>query len=307
MTAPWTSSPETDQIIPAMVGALGAMDAVSKAHTADAGSYKYSYADLADVLDVVRPALRDNGLGVTQTANTIDASSVSVTTTVMHTSGQWLTFAALVLPSGRDAQSVGSAITYARRYAFLAVFGIATEDDDGAAATRGAVTVQQAPKVNPAGAARAKVTFDRLKMIAGTDTAATVRALADESGCKLTVAAFVDDPAWRAKVDEHLDAATVVDHVLDDPPNPETSPRGDEASVVGSRGRADADTLEQIRECGTRLELDESDLIDVASAVLGRQIADLDRLTKTSAAKVLTELLGQVAEYASPNELGEQS
>jgi hypothetical protein len=296
MTAPWTSSPETDQVIPAMVGALGAMDAVSKAHTADAGSYKYSYADLADVLDVVRPALRDNGLGVTQTANTLDGSSVSITTTLMHSSGQWITFAALVLPSGRDAQSVGSALTYARRYAVLAIFGIATEDDDGAAATRGAVAVQQTPKVNPADAARAKVTYDRLKMIAGTDTAAALRTLADESNRKLTVAAFVDDPAWRATVDERLDAAT------DQPDETEPEPPADPPSTVGSRGRADLEVLEQIRECGARLELDESDLIDVASAVLGRQIADLDRLTKTSAAKVLTELLAQVADFTDTEE-----
>jgi hypothetical protein len=49
----------------------------------------------------------------------------------MHTSGQWISSVFSMPVSKHDAQAVGSAITYARRYALAAVVGIAPEDDDG--------------------------------------------------------------------------------------------------------------------------------------------------------------------------------
>jgi hypothetical protein len=52
----------------------------------------------------------------------------------MHTSGQWLETTA-TLPAGKtDAQALGSALSYLRRYMLAAVVGIATDDDDGQAA-----------------------------------------------------------------------------------------------------------------------------------------------------------------------------
>lgn len=64
------------------------------------------------------------------------------------------------------------------------------------------------PHASAADKARAKVTFDRLKMSAGTDTATAVRDLANEHDRKLTLTALVDDPTWRAQVDALLDQHT---------------------------------------------------------------------------------------------------
>jgi hypothetical protein len=59
---------------------------------------------------------------------------VSVVTRILHASGQWMEDGvSTMLPTG-DPQSVGSAITYLRRYALQSVAGVAADDDDGEAA-----------------------------------------------------------------------------------------------------------------------------------------------------------------------------
>lgn len=68
-------------------------------------------------------------------------------------------FGPLVLPYGNSPQAAGSAITYARRYALVAALGLATEDDDGAAATQAARADRprtQERRDRPAGASGAQ-------------------------------------------------------------------------------------------------------------------------------------------------------
>lgn len=102
------------------------------------GSYSYSYADLSDVLEAVRPILGANGLFISQDVIR-RAQMIDTYTTLGHTSGQHVTFGPMSFDAGGTPQSAGSAVTYARRYALLAALGLATEDDDGQAAA-------QAPK-----------------------------------------------------------------------------------------------------------------------------------------------------------------
>lgn len=127
------SSTDTSEIVPALVAALATMEDIPKTRTADMGKYKYTFADLADVLGYLRPKLAEHGLAVVQEPFT-DDKGTSVSTTILHKSGQWIESRPLRLPAGSDAQSHGSAITFARRYQLLAQLGLATEDDDGAAA-----------------------------------------------------------------------------------------------------------------------------------------------------------------------------
>jgi len=135
----WTSSPDITNIAPALVKALGELTDVPKGReakipTKTGASYGYKYADLADTLSMVRPILAKHGLAVTQTASNPDDNTVAITTTLIHSSGEWMSFHPLLLPNGRTAQETGSAITYGRRYSLLAVLGLAAEDDDGASA-----------------------------------------------------------------------------------------------------------------------------------------------------------------------------
>ena len=62
----------------------------------------------------------------------------------MHESGEWLEDTYTVTPVDARPQSVGSAITYARRYALGAILGIATESDNDGAVASGTVAPQQA-------------------------------------------------------------------------------------------------------------------------------------------------------------------
>lgn len=95
--------------------------------------FKSKYADLAEILNTLRPVFAKHGLALTQ-APSFDGSMASVTTLVSHESGGYITAEASCVPAKSDAQGIGSATTYLRRYSAAAAAGIAQEDDDGNAA-----------------------------------------------------------------------------------------------------------------------------------------------------------------------------
>lgn len=97
--------------------------------------FKSKYADLASVWDACRDALSENGLSVIQATEAGNADTVTVYTTLGHSSGQYITSGLTMKPVKADPQGIGSTITYARRYALAAMVGVAPEDDDGNAAT----------------------------------------------------------------------------------------------------------------------------------------------------------------------------
>lgn len=99
--------------------------------------FKSKYADLASVIDAARLALAKNGLAVVQTTHS-HGDNLILQTTLMHASGEWLRGEYPIRPVKQDPQGYGSALTYARRYAFSAITGIASEDDDGNAASAAA-------------------------------------------------------------------------------------------------------------------------------------------------------------------------
>lgn len=94
--------------------------------------FKSHYADLASVWEVARKPLTDNGLSVSQLPGGCDGTKVKVQTILMHTSGEWLCSEFEMPYIKQDPQAVGSAITYARRYALAAIVGIVADPDDDA-------------------------------------------------------------------------------------------------------------------------------------------------------------------------------
>jgi hypothetical protein len=98
--------------------------------------FRNDYADLASVWDACRDALTSNDLSVVQTTEAGDGTLVTVHTTLLHKSGQWVRGALTMKPQKVDPQGIGSCITYARRYALAAIVGVAPEDDDGNAASQ---------------------------------------------------------------------------------------------------------------------------------------------------------------------------
>lgn len=92
--------------------------------------FKNKYATLADVLNEVRPVLAKHGLSFIQTP-TGDGVTVTLSTLLMHSSGEWIELAPIVIRVDKvNAQGVGSAISYARRYSLSSILGVASEDDD---------------------------------------------------------------------------------------------------------------------------------------------------------------------------------
>ena len=95
--------------------------------------FKSKYADLAEVLQVIRPVAVKHGLSYVQGVGYSDGLA-TVTTRILHASGEYLEDVVTIPVTKKDAQGVGSAFTYGRRYALAAMFGISQDDDDGNAA-----------------------------------------------------------------------------------------------------------------------------------------------------------------------------
>lgn len=96
--------------------------------------FKSSYATLASVIDAVRKPLSDAGIAVMSTFKQASPKSVTVTTWLVHSSGAHMRSECTVELAQANAQGLGSAITYARRYSLMALCNIAPDDDDGEAA-----------------------------------------------------------------------------------------------------------------------------------------------------------------------------
>lgn len=108
--------------------------------TANNPHFKSKYADLAEVLNTVRPVMSRHGIAIVQMPS-FESGLASVETLMTHSSGEWISNICSAPVSKQDAQGVGSAITYLRRYSLAAFAGIAQEDDDANAA----VGQRQAP------------------------------------------------------------------------------------------------------------------------------------------------------------------
>ena len=99
--------------------------------------FKSNYADLESVWDACRELLASHGLSIAQFPGlyTEHDKSMSLTTILMHGSGEWISQEMSVPVTKADAQGAGSALTYMRRYALAAVVGVVQADDDGNAAS----------------------------------------------------------------------------------------------------------------------------------------------------------------------------
>src|ERR1700675_4359092 len=92
----------------------------------------FRYASLSSGLDLVRKSLGRHEIATVQTTSIDDAAGlIRLTTTLAHSSGEWVSSDWPVCPVSETAapQRMGAALTYARRYALFTLVGIAGEDD----------------------------------------------------------------------------------------------------------------------------------------------------------------------------------
>lgn len=92
--------------------------------------FKSRYADLTSLVQASRPALTKNGLAVIQQILPDDNGSMVMHTLLTHSSGQYITSRMRIIPPKSDIQSLGSHITYLRRFSYASIVGIVTQDED---------------------------------------------------------------------------------------------------------------------------------------------------------------------------------
>lgn len=96
----------------------------------------FSYTDLDGIFEAIKNVFRENKIAVIQNAHTdFDENGtayVSVETTLLHESGEWVKSEPLKVIANQGMQDLGGQITYMKRYSLSAMLGIATEKDDDA-------------------------------------------------------------------------------------------------------------------------------------------------------------------------------
>lgn len=123
------------ELATALAKAQGKIEPASKDRTND--HFRSAYTTLTSVYEACKGPLSENGLSIAQAIIESDThDNWSLETMLMHSSGEWISSITPLLVGKKDMQGLGSAITYAKRYALAAMVGVTSdEDDDGNAAT----------------------------------------------------------------------------------------------------------------------------------------------------------------------------
>ena len=115
------------------------------------GATNFKYADLAQMLKILRPLLNEHGFALSQLVDArVDAGGNPygvVKTILLHERGEALTSDTFYNITGKP-QDQGSGITYARRYALAAICGICAEEDDDAQTAAKGLSKKEEPKPN---------------------------------------------------------------------------------------------------------------------------------------------------------------
>jgi hypothetical protein len=134
--------PPLENLAKALVAFQKELPTVTKGKTANAGSYSYTYADLASVTAAVIPLLSKNGLAFTVTPRATEGG-YEIVGVLLHTSGESIEGA---LPLyGRNPQEIGSALSYGRRYLMGVMTGCVTDDDDDGASSKSSARTKSEP------------------------------------------------------------------------------------------------------------------------------------------------------------------
>lgn len=125
-------SDNISELAAALAKAQGKLASAKK----DSKGHGYNYSDLATVIEAAKEVLPENGLAYSQLVGNSLNDTVSVTTILMHSSGQFISQeASIKVPEMRgvnDAQKAGAALSYLRRYSLQSILGMASEDNDAA-------------------------------------------------------------------------------------------------------------------------------------------------------------------------------
>lgn len=216
-------SQEIGELAKALSAAQGMMDAAKKDSKGNYGKY----TTISSILEVVKDALSKNGLAVVQAPMPCDAG-ICLRTTLIHSSGQWISSQLTMKVDIASPQKVGSVITYARRYALAALLGVGQEDDD-------AQSVQDDYDRQAKKAEKQRVQQTRQQAVENNPDAPTpemfsaLMATLTERGCKKREEYLAELSAFfqrevksskeltRAEISEYLNACNTPANVPDSP------------------------------------------------------------------------------------------
>lgn len=125
------TSQEIAQLATALSKAQGEMTGAKKGTVNP--FFKSKYSDLASVMEAIADPFAKHGLSFVQSPG-FDGQNVTVTTRIMHESGEWIEGTVVLPPTKNDAQGYGSSISYGKRYGLQAMTGCPSIDDDANAA-----------------------------------------------------------------------------------------------------------------------------------------------------------------------------
>lgn len=125
-------SPTLDKLYTALAKAQAEIQPAKKNGKGNP-TFRSKYADLAAIVQTSRKALGENGLSVIQRIIRQGSAGMTLLTRLCHASGQWIESSMTVNPPKQDIQSLGSYLTYLRRYNYSSIVGVVAvdEDDDG--------------------------------------------------------------------------------------------------------------------------------------------------------------------------------
>lgn len=216
------TSPVLHELATALAKAQAEFKSIPK--TADNAFFHSKYADLAAVVSAAQPIAAKHGLSVAQFPTFLDTGEPVLTTYLLHSSGQYMTSTMRLFAAKNDPQGQGSAITYARRFSYMAVLGLVAdnEDDDGHAATprdngNGAAP-KQPPRQRKPKAAKSPADEARDELLAlcrenGLSAMEVAQRFADDYRTKITDADALLINGFTAMIRDEikLDAAAAAD------------------------------------------------------------------------------------------------
>ncbi len=118
---------QVDLLFTALAAAQAEFPAIKKTDQA----HRHKYANINSVIESVRPVLAKHGLSIQQHPSSDSEGNPILTTMLCHISGQNSLSSIRIIHDPLDIQSLGSGITYTRRYALVSILGLEQEDDDG--------------------------------------------------------------------------------------------------------------------------------------------------------------------------------
>lgn len=96
--------------------------------------FKSKFADLNAIREACTPPLNEQGISILQPTTVVDGKHY-IETILLHESGEYLSgLYEIVVAKANDPQSLGAAISYARRYGLQSMVSLGAEDDDGESA-----------------------------------------------------------------------------------------------------------------------------------------------------------------------------